>query len=88
MADQHDTFTLGLPGIKPAAVTQKRGRKRIYANAAAKTAAYRARNGLVSMHVELPAELHADFVAWLKFKDKKQSAVIAHLIRSQLLRKR
>ncbi|MCX7289720.1 hypothetical protein [Janthinobacterium sp.] len=86
MAD--DTQTLELPGIKPPMVTKKRGRKAIHANAAARQRAYVARNGLVVMAVQLPEALHADFMAWLKFKDKQQSAVVAHLIRTQLLRKR
>ena len=40
------------------------------------------------MTVQLPQALQTEFMAWLKFKDKQQSAVIAHLIRTQLLRKR
>ncbi|MGK5049351.1 hypothetical protein ACQ4WP_26165 [Janthinobacterium sp. GB4P2] len=83
-----DNHTLELPGIKPPMVTKKRGRKAIYANAAARQRAYVERNGLVVMTVQLPEALHADFMAWLKFKDKQQSAVVAHLIRTQLLRKR
>lgn len=83
-----DTLTLELLGIKPPMVTKKRGRKAIHANAAARQRAYVARNGLVVMTVQLPEALHADFMAWLKFKDKQQSAVVAHLIRTQLLRKR
>lgn len=88
MRSPNDESTLELPGIKPPVVTKKRGRKAIHANAAARQRAYVARNGLVVITVQLPEALHADFMAWLKFKDKQQSAVVAHLIRSQLLRKR
>ena len=88
MRTADDTQTLELPGIKPPIVTKKRGRKAIHKNAAARQRAYVARNGLVVMTVQLPKALHADFMAWLKFKDKQQSAVVAHLIRTQLLRKR
>jgi len=88
MRTADDTQTLELPGIKPPVVTKKRGRKAIHANAAARQRAYVARNGIVAMTVQLPETLHAQFMAWLKFKDKQQSAVVAHLIRTQLLRKR
>ena len=88
MRTADDTQTRELPGIKPPMVTKKRGRKAIHKNAAARQRAYVARNGIVAMTVQLPEALHADFMAWLKFKDKKQSAVVAHLIRTQLLRKR
>lgn len=69
-------------------VTKKRGRPAIHADHAARQRAYVARNGIVVMTVQLPQALHAEFMEWLKFKDKQQSAVIAHLIRTQLLRKR
>lgn len=88
MRTADDTQTLELPGIKSPMVMKKRGRKAIHANATARQRAYVARNGLVAMTVQLPEALHAEFMAWLKFKDKQQSAVIAHLIRTQLLRKR
>ena len=88
MRTSEDTQTLELPGIKPPMVTKKRGRKAIHKNAAARQRAYVARNGIVPMTVQLPEALHDEFMTWLKFKDKKQSAVIAHLIRTQLLRKR
>lgn len=88
MKTADDTQTLELPGIKPPIVTKKRGRKAIHKNAAARQRAYVARNGIVAMSVQLPQALHAEFMDWLKFKDKQQSAVIAHLIRTQLLRKR
>lgn len=88
MRNADDTQALELPGIKPPMVTKKRGRKAIHKNAAARQRAYVARNGIVAMTVQLPQALHAHFMAWLKFKDKQQSAVVAHLIRTQLLRKR
>lgn len=88
MRNADDTATLELPGIKPPMVTKKPGRKAIHASPSARQRAYIARNGIVTMTVQLPQGLHADFMAWLKFKDKQQSAVIAHLIRTQLLRKR
>ena len=88
MRNADDTQTLELPGIKPPMVTKKRGRKAIHASASARQRAYIARNGIVAMTVQLPEKLHAEFMAWLKFKDKQQPAVIAHLIRTQLLRKR
>jgi len=88
MRTADDTTTLELPGIKPPMVTKKRGRKAIHASAAARQRAYIARNGIVTMTVQLPEALHADFMTWLKFKDKQQSAVLCHLIRTQLLRKR
>lgn len=77
-----------LPGIKPPMVTKKRGRKAIHKNAAARQRAYMARNGIVPMTVQLPEALHAEFMTWLTSKGKKQSEVLAHLIRTQLLRKR
>lgn len=88
MRNPNDTHTLELPGFKSPVVTKRKGRPRIHANAAARQAAYVARNGMVTMTVQLPAEVHAQFMEFLKFKDKKKSAVVTHLIRSQLLRKR
>ena len=88
MRSTNDSATLELPGINPPTVTKKRGRKAIHANAAARQRAYMERNGIVPMTVQLPEALHADFVIWLTSKGKQQSTVIAHLIRTQLLRKR
>ncbi|WP_300750627.1 hypothetical protein [Janthinobacterium sp.] len=88
MKTPDDTKTLELPGIKLPMVAKKRGRPALHASAAARQRAYVARNGIVPITVQLPEALHGDFMAWLKFKDKKQSAVIAHLILTQLLRKR
>lgn len=88
MRHADDTQTLELPGIKPPTVTKKRGRPRVYADAAARQRAYVARNGLVQMSVQLPEALYAEFMGWLQFKDQQKSAVIARLLRTQLLRKR
>jgi hypothetical protein len=88
MVGQKDTATATLPGIKPSTVTKKRGRPRIYADAAARQQAYKSRSGIATLTVQLPAELKAEFEAWLAFKDKRKSAVIEKLIRTQLLRKR
>jgi hypothetical protein len=83
-----DNATMTLPGVQPAQEPQKRGRKPIYANKAEQQAAYRARNNIKPLTVQLPVELHAEFEAFLKAKGKKPSAVIVHLLRTQLLRKR
>lgn len=69
-------------------VTIERGTRRIHADQAARQRAYIERKGIVQMTVQLPRELHAEFEAWLQFKDQQKSAVIAKLIRTQLLRKR
>lgn len=56
--------------------------------AAERQAAYRARNSLVPVTVELPAELVAGLDEYLRFKDLSRNEVFAKLIRTQLLRKR
>lgn len=66
----------------------KMGRPRKYANDAEKMAAYRERNDLVPLRIDIPRELHQEFTEWLKFKDRTQAEVITKLIRQQLLRKR
>ena len=88
MRTADDTQTLELPGIKPPAVTKKRGRPALHADPAARQRAYMARNGIVPMTVQLPEALHAEFMTWLTSKGRKQSAVIEKLIRTQLLRTR
>lgn len=88
MRQAEDTLTGDLPGIKAASVTKKRGRPAVYASNADKAAAYRARKGIKPLTVELPADLHAEFEAWIKAKGQKKSEVIARLLRTQLLRKR
>ena len=69
-------------------VTKKRGRPALHADPADRQRAYMARNGIVPMTVQLPEALHEEFMTWLTSKGKKQSTVIAHLIRTQILRKR
>lgn len=63
-------------------------RARIYATDAERVAAHRARQNTVRFSVDLPAELVAEFDAWLAFKDVTKKATIEKLIRTQLLRKR
>ncbi|WP_219137039.1 hypothetical protein [Janthinobacterium sp. UMAB-60] len=88
MRTADDTQTLELPGIKPTMVAKKRGRPALHADPAARQRAYMARNGIVPMTVQLPEALHAEFMTWLTSRRKKQSEVIAKLIRTQLLRPR
>jgi len=64
------------------------GRKRTYASRAEQQAAYRERNNLVNLCVQIDSGLAEEFEQWLKFKDKKKSEVIEKLLRTQLLRKR
>jgi hypothetical protein len=61
---------------------------RKYKTSAERVAAYRARHALVTFTVDLPAEIVDGLNEYLRFKDMTKSAVIAKLIRSQLLRKR
>lgn len=63
-------------------------RKRIHADDASRVAAYRKRHQLVTLSVDLPADLIDQFEAFMKFKDLTKAAVIEKLLRSQLLRKR
>jgi hypothetical protein len=88
MRTADDTQTLELPGIKPPPVTKRRGRPALHADTAARQRAYMARKGIVALTVQLPEELNVELKTWLNSKNKKQSEVIAHLIRTQLLRKR
>jgi hypothetical protein len=62
--------------------------RRKYRTAAERVAAYRARHALVTFTVDLPSEVVDGLNEYLRFKDMTKSAVIAKLIRSQLLRKR
>lgn len=86
MRDDKDVITAEIPGLKPVKVRQPRPKK--YATEAEKQAAYRARKGVTAVTVQLPNEVAVDFAAWLVSKGKKPSAVITHLIKTQLLRKR
>lgn len=85
MKDSHDNKTGELVPVK-----RKRGRPASgnAMTAAERQAAYRARNGLVSVTVELPAELVDALNDYLRLKDTTRNAVIEKLLRSQLLRKR
>jgi hypothetical protein len=58
--------------------------------AAARAASYKERHNVVALTIQLPAALHAEFVAFVadKGKGKSKSDIIAKLIASQLLRKR
>lgn len=66
----------------------KLGRPRIYASTAERVAAHRARKNLKSFTVEIPGELYEQFEEYLRFKDTSKSAVVARLLKTQLLRKR
>lgn len=55
---------------------------------AERQAAYRARNALVPVTVDLPRDLVEGLNEYLKFKDTTRNEVFAKLIRNQLLRKR
>lgn len=88
MRQDSDQRTMELPGLPTMAARRKPGRPRLYANRAEAQQAYRDRKGVKPLTVELPVEVHADFVAWLGKRGEKQSPVITRLIRSQLLRKR
>lgn len=63
-------------------------RKRIHADPAARVAAYRKRHELVTLSVDLPADLIEQLEAFMKFKNLTKAAVIEKLLRTQLLRKR
>ncbi|WP_295751685.1 hypothetical protein [Undibacterium sp.] len=63
-------------------------RQRLYENDAARVKAFRERKGVVTLTVDLPADVALGFEEYLRFKDLKKSDVIVKLIRSQLLRKR
>jgi len=63
-------------------------RVRKHQDAAARVRAYRKQNVLVTLTVDLPADLVAGLNEYLRFKDLSKRAVIEKLIRSQLLRKR
>jgi len=85
MKDSHDNKTGELVPVK-----RKRGRPSTgnAMTAAERQAAYRARNGLRSVTVELPADLVDQLDEYLRFKDTTKNAVFERLLRTQLLRKR
>lgn len=63
-------------------------RPRQYESAAERVAAYRERNRLVTVTLDLPVEVVDGLNDYLRFKDVTKGQVIAKLIRTQLLRKR
>lgn len=63
-------------------------RPKIYESAAARVAAFRARKSLVTLSVDLPADLVAELEAYMAFKNVTKKEVIEKLLRTQLLRKR
>lgn len=63
-------------------------RQKIHASPAARVAAYRQRHDLVTLSVDVPAELVAQLDNWMRFKNTTKAAVIEKLLRTQLLRKR
>ncbi|SPK73202.1 conserved protein of unknown function [Cupriavidus taiwanensis] len=85
MKDANDKVTGELVPVK-----RKRGRPSTgnAMTAAERQAAYRARNDLVAVTVELPRDLVDALSDYLKFKDVTRNEVFAKLLRSQLLRKR
>lgn len=85
MKDSSDSKTGELVPVK-----RKRGRPSTGSamTAAERQAAYRARNGLVPVTVELPADLVEELNEYLRFKNVTRNAVFEKLLRTQLLRKR
>jgi hypothetical protein len=88
MRQESDMNTMELPGLPVMAPRKKPGRPRQYATAKERQEAYRQRKGVKLLTVELPADVHGDFVAWLGKRGEQRGQVITRLIRSQLLRKR
>lgn len=64
------------------------GRRKIYATQAEKQAAYRKRNKIVNVTIQIPEEINEGLENYLKYRDETKSNVIAKLIKTQLLRKR
>lgn len=63
-------------------------RARKYENDAARVAAHRARHQLVTLSVDVPAEIVAGIEEYMRFKNLTKAAVITKLVKTQLLRKR
>ena len=63
-------------------------RPKIYESPAARVAAFRARKALVTLSVDLPADLVEQLEAYMQFKNVTKKQVIENLLRTQLLRKR
>lgn len=85
MRDANDSVTGELVPVK-----RKRGRPSTGTamTAAERQAAYRARNDLVTVSVELPRDLVEALTDYLQYKDTTKNAVFEKLLRTQLLRKR
>jgi hypothetical protein len=73
---------LTIPGVKPSRADK------LHADRAAKQAAYRARNNLQAVTIQLPRDLCEELGAYLNRTGKPKSETIAKLIRTQLLRAR
>jgi len=73
-----------IPGLPPPRANKK------HADRAAKQAAYRERNDLQAVTLQLPRELNDRFNAWLAEKGRtaEKSALVAKAIDTQILRKR
>jgi len=69
-------------------MAEQRGRPKVHENAAARVRAHRKKHKLASFTVELPQELAEGLEQYIRFRDTSKSAVIAKLIKTQLLRKR
>ena len=63
-------------------------REKIYENAAARVAAYRERNELVQLCVDIPRDVMEHLEDYMKFKNLTKREVLVKLINTQLLRKR
>lgn len=63
-------------------------RPRKYASDAERVAAYRARHELVTLSVDVPAEIVEGIEEYMRFKNLTKAAVITKLVKTQLLRKR
>lgn len=63
-------------------------RKRIHADAAARTAACRKNRDLVTLSVDVSREIVDGLEAYMQFKGLTKAQVITKLIQTQLLRKR
>jgi hypothetical protein len=83
MKQVSDDKTIDFIGVKGTP-----GRKKIYASASEKQAAYRARHGKTSFTINLPTDLIDELRQFLDFKDLTRDECIEKLIRTQLLRKR
>ena len=63
-------------------------RPKLHDSPAARVAAFRAKNQLVTLSVDLPVDLVSQLETYMAFKSITKKEVIETLIRTQLLRKR